>query len=286
MSTRIRTVKPELFRHELLFEAEQETGLPLRIAFIGLFCCCDREGRFEWRPRQLKLDVLPYDNHDFSRVLDALATRGLIVKYRVDGSDYGCIPTFKRHQVINNRERESELPSPDDGDFQHTESVAKKETDNEEKPRVSDASSTRHGSAQVEGEGEQGIGKKDKRSCAEIKNLDATPQEPPVISLPLVHQDGFYPVSKSDLLKYQELYPALDVMQELRGMYAWLDARPKNRKTKTGIKAFITRWLSKSQNNAPVQRGGSASKPQGSDNIDWDVPSYGYNSNYIEGEVV
>jgi hypothetical protein len=62
---RIRTVKPELFRHDSLFEAEQECQLPLRLAFIGLFTCCDREGRFRWRLRQLKLDVLPYDSIDF-----------------------------------------------------------------------------------------------------------------------------------------------------------------------------------------------------------------------------
>ena len=33
-----------------------------------------------------------HDDVDFSRVLDALVTRGFVVKYRVDGVDYGCIP--------------------------------------------------------------------------------------------------------------------------------------------------------------------------------------------------
>ena len=99
---RIRTVKPELFKHEELFELEEQTGLPIRIAFVGLFTCCDREGRFKWRPRALKLDVLPYDMVDFSRVLDALTTRGFVVKYEVDGEVFGEIPSFKRHQTINN----------------------------------------------------------------------------------------------------------------------------------------------------------------------------------------
>jgi hypothetical protein len=44
---RIRTVKPELFQHGDLFDAEVESGFPLRLAFIGLFTCCDREGRFK-----------------------------------------------------------------------------------------------------------------------------------------------------------------------------------------------------------------------------------------------
>ena len=109
---RIRTVKPDLFRHEDLYEAEVETELPLRLAFIGLFTCCDREGRFVWKPRQLKLDVLPWDNTDFSRVLDALMTRGFIRKYSVGGVNYGCIPSFTRHQVVNNREKASNIPEP------------------------------------------------------------------------------------------------------------------------------------------------------------------------------
>ena len=110
---RIRTVKPELFRHEGLFELEEQTGLPIRLAFIGLFTACDRQGRFKWSPRALKLDALPYDDIDFSRVLDALTARGFIQRYTVNGTDYGHIPSFLNHQQINNREQKSRLPAPD-----------------------------------------------------------------------------------------------------------------------------------------------------------------------------
>ena len=109
---RIRTVKPELFRHEGLFELERESGLPVRIAFAGLFCCCDRDGRFEWKPKTLKLDVLPWDECDFSRVLDALLTRGFIRKYASEDREFGYIPSWPKHQIINNREKESDLPDP------------------------------------------------------------------------------------------------------------------------------------------------------------------------------
>jgi len=107
---RIRTVKPDLFRHEGLYEAELETGLPLRIAFVGLFTVADREGRFRWQPRQIKLDVMPYDSVDFSRVLDALVTRGFVVRYACETEEFGAIPTFPKHQVVNNREKPSEFP--------------------------------------------------------------------------------------------------------------------------------------------------------------------------------
>ena len=110
---RIRTVKPELFSHDGLYEAEIEAGLPVRLAFAGLFTVADREGRFKWRPRILKVGVLPHDTIDFSRVLDALMTRGFVVKYAdATGEEFGYIPSFLKHQVINNRESASVLPDP------------------------------------------------------------------------------------------------------------------------------------------------------------------------------
>ena len=154
---RIRTIKPGFFRHEELFEAERETGLPLRLAFAGLWTACDREGRFKWSPRQLKLDCLPFDDVDFSRVLDALATRGQIVKYVVDGVDYGYIPTWHRHQIINNREAKSEIPEPS-GNNELTRD-----------PRVDDACTTPLIPAQGERKGKEQE-RKDSRRVA-----DATP---------------------------------------------------------------------------------------------------------------
>jgi len=107
---RIRTVKPELFRHEALFEGECAYKLPLRLAFIGLFTCCDREGRFRWRPKQLKLDVFPYDDMDMEEVLNALVKSGFVVKYSHHTETYGCIPSWKKHQQINVREVLSVIP--------------------------------------------------------------------------------------------------------------------------------------------------------------------------------
>ena len=109
---RIRTIKPEYFVHEGLFDLERETGFPIRVAFAGLWCAADRRGRFKDEPRKLKVQILPYDDVDFSRVLDALSTRGFIVKHACSEGSFYVIPSFEKHQVINNRERESELPDP------------------------------------------------------------------------------------------------------------------------------------------------------------------------------
>ncbi len=107
---RIRTIKPEFFLHDGLYDLEAETGLPVRVAFIGLWCAADREGRFQWSERRLKALILPYDDVDFSRVLHALVTRGFLVKYASNGEWFGAIPSFKKHQIINNKEKASDLP--------------------------------------------------------------------------------------------------------------------------------------------------------------------------------
>lgn len=109
---RIRTIKPELFRHYELWELEQSTGLPIIRCWCALFTVCDREGRFRWEPRTLKLDCAPYDEFDFSRVLSALQDRKFIIHYEVGGKSYGFIPTFLDHQHINQREAQSTIPSP------------------------------------------------------------------------------------------------------------------------------------------------------------------------------
>ena len=138
---RIRTIKPEFFHHEGLFEAESQTNLPLRVAFAGLWCIADREGRFKWEPRRIGVQVLPYDGVDFSRVLDALATRGFVVRYRVGDACFGWIPSFLKHQVINNRESESVLPDPDGNIEENPINTDESDASATREPRVSHACS-------------------------------------------------------------------------------------------------------------------------------------------------
>lgn len=109
---RIRTIKPEFFTHEGLYELERDTQLPIRVGFAGLWCVADKAGRFKWEPRRIGVSILPYDGLDFSRVLDALFTRGYLVRYRVEGVEYGAIPSFSKHQFLNNKEKESTIPEP------------------------------------------------------------------------------------------------------------------------------------------------------------------------------
>lgn len=109
---RIRALKPGFFKDHELFMAEKESGYPLRLAYEGLWCVADREGRFKWKPHEIKTDVLPYDDVDMAKVLDALVKCKKIIRYKCAGEDYGYIPKFAEHQHVNKNEANSTLPAP------------------------------------------------------------------------------------------------------------------------------------------------------------------------------
>ena len=75
-----------------------------------------------------------------------------------------------------------------------------------------------------------------------------------VIKIPLNIVGTYHDVFEDDIKIYSELYPAVDVLQQLRNMVGWCNANPTKRKTKDGIKRFINSWLTKDQD-----RGGSKS---------------------------
>ena len=161
---RIRTVKPEFFRHRRLFLAEKKEGFPLRLAFAGLWTVADREGRFRWEPDEIKLDCLPYDDVDFSAVLDALVKHGFVLRYTVSGREYGCIPGWERHQCINTREAKSTFPAPPDQKSEDAQErtcmhVQVSDASRELHARVTETDATRHVHAQGEGKGREEEGK-------------------------------------------------------------------------------------------------------------------------------
>ena len=89
----------------------------------------------------------------------------------------------------------------------------------------------------------------------ELICVEPIPDSPPVIALPL-NDNTEHEITQEDVTEYMQLYPAVDVMQELRNMRGWLISNPGRRKTKKGIRTFITTWLSKRQDK-PTARSGT-----------------------------
>jgi hypothetical protein len=108
---RSRNLKPGFFKNEGLADLPPLT----RILFAGLWGLADRAGRLEDRPKRIKAEVLPYDNCDTDKMLDALAQHEerFIIRYTVDGRRYIAIPKFLKNQSPHCREPESTIPAPD-----------------------------------------------------------------------------------------------------------------------------------------------------------------------------
>lgn len=88
--------------------------------------------------------------------------------------------------------------------------------------------------------------KKDKKDKEDILSGANAPDQPAAITLTL-NDKTEYPVFDSQVSEWAELYPVVDVMQELREMKGWLNANPRKRKTRAGIMRFINSWLAREQ---------------------------------------
>lgn len=111
---RIRSIKPEFFRDETLQDLEADNpGQHVMLVFAGLWGHCDKEGRFAWKPRTLKLDILPFLDFDLRESLALLKDAGFIKQYEIDGVLYGEVPTFKEHQRISGKEAQEDAKCPE-----------------------------------------------------------------------------------------------------------------------------------------------------------------------------
>lgn len=155
---RIRTVKPDFFRHELLQDLEiANPGKYPMMVFEALWGHCDSKGRFEWKPRTLKLDILPFLPFDMAETLGILLDSGLVSCYVVDGKQYGEIQTFEKHQRLSGKEltEGEKYPEPIEKDRE--------------------ATGKQQGSIREIPESQEGKGKEE-----EGKGTDVTLGEPPV----------------------------------------------------------------------------------------------------------
>ena len=97
--------------------------------------------------------------------------------------------------------------------------------------------------------GKDSIGKVSIDSAEQIEFASA-----PIISIPLNDKTEF-DITNAIYEEFCNLYPAVDIMQELRRMRAWSISNPKKKKTRNGVMRFINSWLSKEQD-----KGGSYNK--------------------------
>jgi len=84
-----------------------------------------------------------------------------------------------------------------------------------------------------------------KELCTELQ--DSSMQNTKLFIELILNDKTFYQVTEEDVDSWSMLYPAVDVKQDLRKMKGWLESNPSKRKTRRGIRRFITNWLSRTQ---------------------------------------
>lgn len=112
---RTRSLKPSFFT-----DAELALFPPLhRIAFEGLWVWADRRGVLDDKPRELKVQILPFDSADFDSILTDLCrpksdgSPGFIRRYQVGGKRFIHIRKFLAHQNPHLKETKfSHIPDP------------------------------------------------------------------------------------------------------------------------------------------------------------------------------
>ena len=126
-----------------------------------------------------------------------------------------------------------------------------KQTASKTQANVKQTVSEKEREKEKEGEIEIEIEKENECSISSSSDLRGAPgmpgASPPTISLPL-NDGSAFEIFQSDVDRWSNLYPAVDVMQQLRNMAGWIDGNPSKRKTRSGIKRFVNSWLAKEQN--------------------------------------
>lgn len=105
---RIRHIKPEFFKHELLNDLENSfPHLRPMLSFAGLWCQCDANGVVRYKPRTLKNEIFPFIDIDFEKSLELLIGNDFLIRFESKGDDYVFVKTWSDHQHITAREKEN-----------------------------------------------------------------------------------------------------------------------------------------------------------------------------------
>lgn len=211
--------------------------------WIGLITQADDTGRGDARPAIIKGHIFPLRDRitvkDISVALHGLAAKGCISLYDIDGRSYFWFPSWAKHQRIRDAKPKFPAPPSEELSFQS------------ENSDLDQFAATRGDSRQLaatRGEPPQVAALIQSNTIQSNPNISALSVESEETEIELILNTGeLYPVSKTKADRWRELYPSVDVSQELRNMAAWLENNPAKRKTKTGILRFCNGWLAREQ---------------------------------------
>ncbi len=229
------------------------------VLFYRLIVICDDFGRFDGRTKIIKDSCFPLKSvteKDIEKALDKLSAVGLVKIYEVQGKPYLQLVTWAEHQRIRNQK--SKYPECS-SDLQIVKKDCKengadcsqlKSIDNNCCQLSADDNNCVRNPIQSESNPNT-----NPNVCSEQKQSEPPP-ESAVITLEL-NTGEEYPIFDKDIAAWKELYPSVDILQELRKMKGWIISNPKRKKTKGGILSFVNRWLAKEQDRGGTSYAGN-----------------------------
>lgn len=138
---------------------------------------------------------------------------------------------------------------------------------NHEEQNKPDTKSIQKNTNAIENDAKERKGKERKEKEIKGKEEDGSnpsshPAIPPEFEIPTNKTGESYAITVDDIQGWEDLYPAVDVRQEIRKMIGWSDSNPTKRKTSAGMKRFITAWLAREQDRGGTKGYTPANKPQ------------------------
>ena len=119
---RARNIKPGFYKNADL----AERSIWARFIYPGLWMLADKAGRLEDRPKQIRGELVPYDDEapPVDKLLQELHDFGFILRYELGGKRLIQILGFSKHQSPHYSEKESVIngpPLPESGALQAPE---------------------------------------------------------------------------------------------------------------------------------------------------------------------
>lgn len=71
--------------------------------------------------------------------------------------------------------------------------------------------------------------------------------EQPVFDFPI--KDGTFFIAQKDIDQWQDVFPGVDVVAELKKMRLWCEDNPTKRKSQSGARRFVSNWLNRANSD-------------------------------------
>lgn len=252
------------------------------VLFYRLIVKADDFGLFHGNPKIIIGNCFPLSSPKESKVqswLDELCRAGLIVMYIADdGKKYLKLLSWDKHQ--QRRATKSKFPHPVLSDItceqMKSDDITCEQIKSDTIPSddincnqlyADDITCNQlHAIVPVNENVNENVNEKreTKTECLHGAIKPIAPCRPaataPTVICLALNDKSEYPITEQQTQQWAELFPAVDILQELRKMKGWLDANPTKRKTKKGILRFVNTWLSKEQDKGGVRNKTPAAK--------------------------